>query len=85
MKRTQIYLEEDQWRNLSMAKEIRHLTIAELIRQAIDTVYAKKENLCFEKALDDITGLWVARQDIGSTSDYLRNIRKDDRIERLGL
>jgi hypothetical protein len=85
MKRTQIYLKEDQWRNLSIAKDIKHLTIAELIRQAIDTVYAKKENSDFEKAIDNITGLWANRQDIGSTQDYLRNIREDDRIERLGL
>ncbi|MFH1859842.1 MAG: hypothetical protein ABH870_02330 [bacterium] len=83
MKRTQIYLEDDQWRNLSIVKEIEHCTIAELIRKAIDKVYAKKESSCFEKALDDITGLWAARQDIGSTQDYLCSIRKDDRIERL--
>ncbi|MFH1825581.1 MAG: hypothetical protein ABH873_10240 [Candidatus Firestonebacteria bacterium] len=85
MRRTQIYLEEDQWRNLNIAKEIKHLTIAELIRQSIDKVYTKKENANFEKALDNITGLWVKRQDIGSTQEYLRSIRKERRIERLGL
>ncbi|MDI6704387.1 MAG: CopG family transcriptional regulator [bacterium] len=82
MKRTQIYLSNEQWRNLNIAKEKRHLSIAELIRQAIDKVYVKKHQSKFEESLDAITGLWKDRTDLPSTDEYIRTLRKDNRIER---
>ena len=85
MKRTQIYLSNEQWRNLNIAKERMHLSISQLIRQAIDKVYVKKDQLKFEEAVDAITGLWRDRADLPSTDDYIRSLRKDDRIEKLGL
>jgi hypothetical protein len=85
VKRTQIYLSNEQWRNLNIAKERMHLSIAELIRRAIDRVYAKKHQLRFEEALDAITGLWKDRTDLPSTNEYIQALRRDGRIERFGL
>lgn len=85
MKRTQIYLSNEQWRNLNIAKEKRRLSIAELIRQAVDKVYVKKRQSKFEEALDAITGLWKDRTDLPSTDEYVRTLRIDDRIERFRL
>ncbi|TET12091.1 CopG family transcriptional regulator [Candidatus Aerophobetes bacterium] len=85
MKRMQIYLSTYQWRNLSLLSNRRHTSITELIRQAIDQTYLSKNQDHFSEALDSVTGMWADRTDIGLTQDYLRSLREDKRIERLGL
>ena len=85
MKRTQIYLTNEQWRDLSVLSADEHVPVSELIRRAIDRVYKHNGRDDFDQALEAVTGMWKDRTDIGSTDDYVRSLRKDTRMERYCL
>ena len=84
MKRTQIYLTLEQWRELASRGKEEHKSIAKIIREAINKVYITKREVDFEHALDAATGIWAGRTDIGTTEEYIRNLRKDSRLKRFG-
>lgn len=83
MKRSQIYLPVEQWRLLSALSHQLHQSVSELIRQALDRVYKRNDRLDFEKALDQIAGLWRDRKDLPPTQTYIRTLRRDTRLTRL--
>ena len=85
MKRTQIYLTSEQWRELSVASEHEKVPVSELIRRAVDQVYKHDGGDDFDQALDAVAGLWKDRTDLASTDEYVRSLRQDNRIERFGL
>ena len=85
MKRTQIYLTNEEWRALSIESTAHNVSLSELIRRAIDQVYVHNGKDDFEQALRAATGLWKDRADIGDTDAYVRSLREDDRMQRLGL
>lgn len=82
MRRTQIYLSAEQWRELSAKAKAEHASMAELIRRAIDQVFLVKGKENFTAALHDVAGIWADRTDIGTTKEYVRALRKGTRIER---
>ncbi|MCL5773010.1 MAG: hypothetical protein M1536_01325 [Firmicutes bacterium] len=57
--------------------------MAQLIREAVDKVYAGKKGESFLDALNTVAGIWKNRQDLGKTEDYLKSLREDKRLERL--
>lgn len=79
MKRTQIYLTDEEWRNLNLFSRRKNVSVAKLIRDAIDLMYLKKKGMNFLEALDSISGLWKDRNDLGKTEEYVRKARKDTR------
>ncbi len=80
MKRTQIYLGDDQAARLRSAARARHRTVSEVIREAIDEKLSRPaEADTLERALKAATGLWSGRTDLGSTEDYIRQVRQDRR------
>ncbi len=83
MKRTQVYLPDDQWKQLSTLSHRQATSIAELIRRAVAQVYPVHRHTRFDRALDAVTGMWQDRQDLGSTESYIRALRQDNRLERL--
>jgi hypothetical protein len=85
MKRTQIYLSAEQWRELNARSKREHTSVAELIRRAINQVYRAKRKTTFRAALHDVAGIWADRADIGETEEYVRALRKGTRSERFGL
>ena len=85
MQRTQIYLSEDQRRWLTILSQQRGVTVSELVRDAITQVYSQQATNELESALDAVTGLWADREDLPSTDEYVRHLREDNRLERLGL
>ena len=85
MKRTQIYLTNEQWRELSVLSANESVPVSELIRRAIDHVYKRLGNDDFDQALDAFVGMWKDRTDLGSTDDFVRSLRKNTRMERFGL
>lgn len=85
MKRTQIYLTFEQWRELAARSNQEHKSVAELIREAINKVYPAKKKSDFEQAIDSIFGIWKDRTDISSTDEYIRSLRKDTRLKRFGI
>jgi hypothetical protein len=83
MKRTQLYLDEDLWAALHTQANLRGTSISELVRVAARDKYMG--NLEERRAaMMGIVGLWKDRTDLPDTETYIRNLRDDDRSERLG-
>jgi hypothetical protein len=84
MKRTQIYLDDDLWAALHAQAILGGTSISELIRIAArDRYMGNIEER--RAAMMGIVGLWKDRTDIENTEAYIRNLRNDDRMERLGV
>jgi len=85
MKRTQIYLTTEQWRDLVNISAREHKPVAELIREAVDNVYRVKTDQDFKRALHDAAGIWKDRADLEPTDRYVRRLRRGTRLKRLGF
>jgi hypothetical protein len=84
MKRTQLYLDDDLWAALHAKAILDGTSISELVRKATRERYM--DNLEERRAaMMGIVGLWKDRTDIGDAESYVRNLRDDDRLERLGI
>jgi hypothetical protein len=84
MKRTQLYLDDDLWAALHAQALLRRTSISELVRIAARDRYMG--NLEERRAaMMGIVGLWKDRTDTEDTETYIRNLRNDDRLERLGI
>jgi hypothetical protein len=84
--RTQIYLDEKQKKALDRLSAERGLSLAELVRAAVDQMLAeereRKQN--FELVLNQTFGMWRDRGEI--TADFVRRARRDwdGRLKRHG-
>lgn len=84
MKRTQIYLDDRQRRQLDKVAKRTRRTVSELIREAIDARYATTPNSDFLDALrSGAFGVWKQRPDLGPTDAYIRRLRRGNRIDRM--
>ena len=83
MKRTQIYLNNEQYNNLMIESKKTNKTMSELIREAVNYKFGVTKKVDFNTAIDTIAGLWEKRKDIKSSKDYVSNLRKDERINEL--
>lgn len=84
MKRTQIYLDDRQRRKLDRVSKRTRRTVSELIREAIDARYGATPKEDFLQALKAGTfGVWKDRNDLGSTDEYVRNLRRGKRVDQL--
>ena len=80
MRRTQIYLDDQQVARLKAAAGASSKTVSEIIRDAIDEKLARSADADdFEHALAAAAGIWAARKDLGSVGDYVRRERRDRR------
>lgn len=81
-KKTQIYVSEEQWQELLRESGLRHTSVAELIRQAIDEYLMTRvgDAAGFGKILQDSSGIWRKRPDIKSGVDYVEELRHGWRI-----
>jgi hypothetical protein len=84
MKRTQLYLDDDLWNALHAQALLAGTSISDLVRTAARERYM---NSLDERraAMMSIVGLWKDRDDLPDTETYIRNLRDDDRLERLGI
>lgn len=82
MRRTQLYLEDDLWAVLHATALLEGATISELVRVAVRERYLGnlKER---RAAMLGIVGLWKDRPGIEDAESFIRNLREDDRLERL--
>lgn len=82
MRRTQLYLDESTWKALHIRAKQLHVTISELVRQAIREKY---ENSLENRRLvmQAFVGLWKDRKDIADSTAYIRKLRKGNRLARL--
>jgi hypothetical protein len=84
MKRTQLYLDDDLWATLHAKAILDGTSISELVRVAARDRYMG--NLEERRAaMMGIVGLWEDRTDLPDTETYIRSLREDDRLERLGI
>lgn len=84
MKRTQLYLDDDLWEALHLRARQTSTTVSELVRTATrDRYMGNREER--RAAMMGIVGLWKDRTDLPDTETYVRNLRDDDRLERLGI
>ena len=82
MHRTQVMLEEHQYRRLKRESESTGRSIGELVREAIDEKYGESQERLW-KALEASWGAWADRDDIGDSVEYVENLRKPSMNERL--
>jgi hypothetical protein len=82
MRRTQLYLEDDLWTALHAKALLEGATISELVRIAVRERYMG--NLEERRAaMLGIVGLWKDRAGMRDSEAYVRNLRNDDRLQRL--
>jgi tRNA uridine 5-carbamoylmethylation protein Kti12 len=82
VKRTQLYLDDDLWQALHSRARQDRTTISDLVRQAAREKYLGN----FEerrKAMMAIIGLRKNRSDIQDATKYVRELRRDGRMDRL--
>jgi predicted transcriptional regulator len=82
MKRTQLYLEDDLWKTLHVLARQSGSTVSELARRALREKYLDDATKRKEALLSAI-GLWKGRRDLPDTEEYIRGLRKDDRLRRI--
>jgi len=82
MKRTQLYLDEDLWKLLHTVARQSRTTISDLARTAIREKYSRT-TVSRKEAAEAVIGLWKDRTDIGDSSEYVRRLRRDSRLERV--
>jgi Ribbon-helix-helix protein, copG family len=82
MKRTQLYLDEDLWGTLHSHALRERTTISELVRRVVRERYM---NDAEQRRADmmAVVGIWKDRTDLPDTETYIRELRDDDRLERL--
>ena len=84
MRRTQIYLTEEQGRLLEGRSRATGRTISQLIREAIDSAYARRPetNRAEQVRLARrVAGSWAERDETGA--EYVERIRGGRRLARL--
>jgi len=82
MRRTQLYLEDDLWMALHAKALLEGATISELVRVAVRERYMG--NLADRRdAMLSVVGLWKNRSGVEDSESFIRNLRDDDRQERL--
>lgn len=82
MKRTQIYLLDDQWRYINVVSKQEKKSASELIRFAIDKIFIQEKKVDFKKVLHNVAGIWANRKDLQDTQGFIREMRKDSRLLR---
>jgi hypothetical protein len=84
MRRTQLYLDDDLWDALHARARSQRTTMSDLVRQAVrDRYLGNLEER--RKAMEAFVGIRKDRKDLpDSTEEYVRRLRRDTRLERLG-
>jgi hypothetical protein len=82
VRRTQLYLDEDLWKLLHTHARSSGTTISDLVRQAVRERYAGNLN-ARRKAMQAFVGIWRDRPEMEDTEAYVREMRRNSRLDRL--
>jgi hypothetical protein len=77
MVRTQLYLDEAIHASLRRLSRRQGRTVSELVRDALVRTYGAGTAESQLRALTAIEGLWRDRDDLGSSTEYVRRLRRD--------
>ena len=84
MRRTPLSLDAALWNALHARARSQGTTISDLVRQAARERYLGNLDER-RKAMEALVGIWKDRTDLpDSTEEYVRSLRRDTRLERLG-
>lgn len=79
MHRTQILLEERHYELLRREAERQRVSLGELVRRAVDAVYAGSD-AAFEASLDHAFGAWGTADSRGDAVEYVDALRGGGRL-----
>jgi hypothetical protein len=82
VRRTQLYLDDDLWNALHARARSEGTTISELVRRAARERYLGNLEQR-QKAMLGIVGIWKDRTDLPDSTEYVRQLRRDTRLDRL--
>ena len=90
MKTIQIELSDRQLDDLKHLGEERGKSIPELVSTAVERLLSTQVAVNVDEILADVRaarGIWSDRDDIGTTEEYVRNLRKGtaERMKRMGI
>ena len=81
VRRTQLYLQEDLWQALHAQALASGNSISELVRQAVRERYLGKTSRA--AAMRNFVGIRSDRTDMDDSEAYIRELRTDQRLERI--
>ncbi|MEO8593367.1 MAG: ribbon-helix-helix protein, CopG family [Candidatus Solibacter sp.] len=82
MKRTQLYLDDQDWAILQLRARESGQTVSELVRRAVRAAYSP--TLARRKgAMEAVIGLRKDRSGLPETGAYVRELRSGKRLDRL--
>jgi len=82
VRRTQLYLDDHLWSALHARARSRKTTVSELVREAVRERYFGQQDEQ-AKAMQDFVGIRKERSDAAASVEYVRSLRRGDRLERL--
>jgi hypothetical protein len=82
MRRAQLYLDEELWSALHARALLEGATISELVRVAVRDKYLGNQEER-RAAMLGMVGLWKDRAHAEDAESFIRNLRDDDRQQRL--
>jgi len=82
MRRTQLYLDDHLWNTLHARARSRKTTVSELVREAARERYLGKQDEQ-RKAMQEFVGSGKRRSAPLDAAQYVRNLRRGDRLDRL--
>jgi len=82
MHRTQLYLDDDLYAALQVRARLEGTSISELVRIASRERYMNNREQRIAD-MESVVGLWKDRTDLPDTESYIRDLRTDDRMDRL--
>jgi hypothetical protein len=84
--RTQLYLDPEIYRALTVVAERENKTLSAVIRERLRRALKKDLRKNRDWAIDQAFGLWADRTDLPDTETYINRLRDDtERRKRLGL
>ncbi len=82
MRRTQLYLDDSLWNALHTHALSQKTTISELVRAAVRERYLGRQDEQI-KAMREFVGIRGEEAGAPDAVDYIRSLRRGDRLERL--
>ncbi len=82
VRRTQLYLDEHLWNALHARARSRKTTVSELVREAVRDRYFGRHDQR-RKAMQEFVGIRKGRSEALDSVDYVRTLRRGDRLDRL--
>ena len=83
MQRTQLYMDPAALRRLKKLGAARKTTVSALVREAVEqTYFAHQPPPGWRRILDEASGTWQGRDDLGDSTDFVRSLRKGTRRRR---